>query len=286
MLVWTRRSRYLLWALFALLFGVVVLAPLAMIVLASAAAAWNGVLPQEFTGTHLADAVSGDGLASALVSLQTAVIASAASVLLGTWGALAVRRLPRLPRRLVDLVLHLPVAVPSVVLGLALLLAFSRPPLLLNGTRWLVLLAHLMIVLPFTYSMVAAALARADPALSQVAASLGAHPARVLWRVQLPLLRPAMAGAASLALALSMGEVGATIMLYPPDWRTLPVSIFAHTDRGEVFLASASTVLLLALTVAGLAGLGRLSGTGRTVGPGRWGRRGAAGTPTKVAGPG
>ncbi|WHT21440.1 ABC transporter permease subunit [Crossiella sp. CA-258035] len=255
MLVWTRRSRIILWLVFALLFGVIVLAPLAMIALAAVAGSWNGVLPGELTGDHLAAAVSGDGLASALVSLQTATLASLAAVLLGSWGAIVVRGLPKLPRRIVDLVLHLPIAVPSVVLGLALLVAFSRPPLLLNGTRWIVLLAHLVIVLPFAYSMVAAALDRADPALNQVAASLGARPGRVLWRVRLPLLLPAMSGAAGLGLALSMGEVGATIMLYPPDWRTLPVSIFAHTDRGAVFLAAASTILLLALTVAGLFGL-------------------------------
>ncbi|MCK2240363.1 MULTISPECIES: ABC transporter permease subunit [unclassified Crossiella] len=255
MLVWTRRSRIILWLLFAVLFGVIVLAPLAMIVLAAIASSWNSVLPDGYTADHLATAVSGDGLASAVVSLQTAALASVAAVLLGTWGAVVVRSLPRIPRRFVDLVLHLPIAVPSVVVGLALLVAFSRQPLLLNGTRWIVLIAHLVIVLPFAYSMVAAALDRADPALNQVAASLGARPGRVLWRVRLPLLLPAMSGAAGLGLALSMGEVGATIMLYPPDWRTLPVSIFAHTDRGEVFLAAASTMLLLALTVAGLFGL-------------------------------
>ncbi|MCP2256821.1 2-aminoethylphosphonate transport system permease protein [Streptoalloteichus tenebrarius] len=260
MLFRTRRSRFLLWLAFGVLFGVVIAAPLAMVGLAAVAGTWNGVLPAEYTARHLADAASGDALASALVSVQTGLVASLAAVLVGTWAALAVRSAPRPVRRVVDTLLHLPVAVPSVVVGLSLLVAFSQPPLALNGTRWIVLVAHLVIVLPFGYGVVSGALDRADPALAEVAASLGAPPALVLWRVRLPLLAPALSASASLSLALSMGEVGATVMLYPPDWRTLPVSVFAQADRGEVFLAAASTVVLLGLTLVGLLTLGLAKG--------------------------
>ncbi|MEV0681588.1 ABC transporter permease subunit [Actinosynnema sp. NPDC050436] len=258
MLLWTRRSRAVAIALFAVLFTVVVVAPLAMIVLASTAGSWNGVLPSELTGEHLAEAVTGDAVASAVVSAQTAVIAALTAVVLGTWLALGAHRAPRPVRRFLDAAAHLPLAVPSVVVGLGLLVAFSRPPLLLNGTRWIVLAAHLVILLPFTFSVVSAAQRRVDPQLAAVAASLGGSPWRVLWRVRVPVLLPAMSASASLGLALSMGEVGATIMLYPPDWRTLPVSVFALTDRGQVFAASASTVLLLAVTLAGLVALGAI----------------------------
>ncbi|GAA4527640.1 ABC transporter permease [Amycolatopsis samaneae] len=260
MLLWTRRSKVVLWAVFGVLFIAVVLAPLVMIVLASFAGHWTGVLPGGFTGAHFAGALSGETFASLSVSVQTGVLASAAAVLLGTWAALAAEKAPPRVRRVADTVFHLPIAVPSVVLGLALLVAFSRPPLAFNGTRWIVLLGHLMILLPFAYSTVTAAMARVDPLLAQAAASLGASPARVLLRVRIPVLLPAMSASASLALAMSMGELGATMMLYPPDWRTLPASIFALTDRGQVFLASASTVLLLAVTLAGVVLLGLVRG--------------------------
>jgi 2-aminoethylphosphonate transport system permease protein len=256
-LLWNRRSRALLAVLFGVLFAVVVLAPLVMIALAAVAGSWNGVLPTGWTPRHLAEAVTGDSAASAWVSVQTALVASAGAVLLGTWAALALPAAPPRVRRVVDAVLHLPVAVPSVVVGLGLLVAFSQPPLLLNGTRWIVLVAHLVLVLPFSFGVVSAAQRRVDPQLAAVAASLGAGPARVLWRVRLPALLPAVSASASLALALSMGEVGATVMLYPPDWRTLPISVFAQTDRGQVFAASASTLLLLAITLAGLLTLSR-----------------------------
>ncbi|MFC3447992.1 ABC transporter permease [Amycolatopsis speibonae] len=260
MLLWTRRSRFLLWAVFAVLFTAIVLAPLLMIVLASVAGNWTGLLPGALTGSHFAQAFSGETFASLSVSIQTGVIASLVSVLLGTWAALASQSAPSRLRNAVDTLFHLPIAVPSVVLGLALLVAFSRPPLAFNGTRWIVLLGHVMILLPFSYSTVSAAIARMDPLLAQAAASLGAGPVRVLFQVRLPVLLPSISASASLALAMSMGELGATMMLYPPDWRTLPASIFALTDRGQVFLASASTVLLLAVTLAGVVILGLARG--------------------------
>ncbi len=110
----------------------------------------------------------------------------------------------------------LPVAVPSVVVGLAVLVAFSKPPVLLNGTRWIVILAHTILVTAFACSSVSAAIVRLDPMYEQAAASLGARPSYVLWRVRLPLLLPSLT-AAGLCFALSMGELSATMMLYPPD---------------------------------------------------------------------
>ena len=57
-----------------------------------------------------------------------------------------------------------------------------------------------------------------------------------------------------------MGELGATVMVYPATWKTLPVNIFGLTDRGQVFQAAASTTLLLAVTLVSLIVLGRIRG--------------------------
>ena len=99
MLVWTRRSRGALLALLGLLVAILLIAPLAVVVIASVARTWNGVLPGALTVQHLHDALTADALASLEVSVQTAVLASAVAVAVGTWAALA---LPHLPRRLVD----------------------------------------------------------------------------------------------------------------------------------------------------------------------------------------
>jgi 2-aminoethylphosphonate transport system permease protein len=248
MLIWTRRGRVLTRLLFGVVVVVLLVAPVLVVVLAAFASQWNSLLPSGFTLAQLRAALAADNLASLFVSVQTAVLAGAIAVVTGTTAALSAALLPRRLRRIADLVFHLPIAVPSVVVGLGLLVAFSQRPILLNGTVGIVVIAQSVLVFAFAYSTVAAAVQRTDEALPRVAASLGAAPARVLFRVRLPLLLPTIAAAASLSIALCMGELGATIMIYPPSWRTLPVTVFALADRGQTFLAGADTLVLLVTT--------------------------------------
>ncbi len=260
MLLWSRQGRAIALSLFTLVVLVVFIAPLATVVVAGLAGSWNEALPSGLGFARLGSALSGDNLASLSVSLQTAFIAGGFALILGTWGALAAREAPRWLARVTDAVFHLPIAVPSVAIGLGLLIAFNARPLLLGGTRWIVILAHTVLVLAFAFSAVSAALDRLDPAYRQAAESLGASPARVLLRVTLPLLLPALGAAAGLAVALSMGELGATVMVYPATWKTLPVTIFALTDRGQAFQAAACTTILLFVTLLALILLGRIRG--------------------------
>ncbi|HET9764969.1 MAG TPA: ABC transporter permease subunit [Casimicrobiaceae bacterium] len=249
MLLSSRFGRWLAWALFIVLFVPIFGLPLMMVGAASVAGQWNDVLPSHLTLRHLADAVQSNAREELLTSLLTGLIASAIALLLGTWAALAVRGVRGRAGRAASTLFLLPIAVPSVSVGLGLLVAFSRPPLLLNGTAYIVLIAHVVLVTAFAYGSVAAGLSRLPPHFEQVAASLGARPAYVLFRVTLPLITPSLVAAAGLCFALSMGELGATIMVYPPDWTTLPIGIFALSDRGYVFDGAALTMLLLAVTL-------------------------------------
>lgn len=260
MLVWTRRGRAAVLAVFALIVTVVFVAPIATVVAAALAGHWTGPLPSDLGFANFGEALSGEQAASLSVSLQTALLAGAFALVLGTWAALAAREAPEWVRRTTDAVFHVPVAVPSVAIGLGVLIAFNEKPLLLGGTKWIVILAHTVLVLAYAFSGVSAALDRLDPGYRQAAESLGAGPIRVLTQITLPLLLPALGAAAGLSIALSMGELGATIMVYPATWKTLPVSIFAATDRGEVFNAAASTTLLVLVTLVALVVLGRLRG--------------------------
>jgi 2-aminoethylphosphonate transport system permease protein len=260
MLLWNRRTRAAVLALFGLVVLVVFVAPLATVVLAGLAGTWTSALPSNLGFGHFHDALSGDNLASLSVSLQTAVLAGAIALVLGTWAALAARECPSWLRKFTDAVFHLPIAVPSVAIGLGLLIAFNSRPVLLGGTRWIVILAHTVLVLAFAFSAVSAALGRLDPAYRQAAESLGASQVRVLTRVTLPLLLPALGAAAGLSVALSMGELGATVMVYPATWKTLPVTIFGLTDRGQAFQAAACTTILLLVTLLALVVLGRIRG--------------------------
>ncbi|WP_427015842.1 ABC transporter permease [Pseudarthrobacter sp. P1] len=263
MLLHTKTAKATVWALVAITVALLIGAPLVVTVLAAFAGSWNSALPSDPTLEHVAGAFAQDNLASLLVSLQTATLASLTAVVVGTWAALAAASAPIRVAKVADAVFHLPAAVPSVVVGLSLLSAFSKAPLLLNGTVAIVVLAQTLLVLAFAYNTVSAAAAGADPLLPLAASSLGAGRLRVLLTVRLPVLLPSIAAATGLALALCMGELGATVMVYPASWRTLPVTIFALVDRGSLFDAAANTLVLMAVTVAVLAAIAAFRGKAR-----------------------
>ncbi|TPI20890.1 ABC transporter permease subunit [Mesorhizobium sp. B4-1-1] len=260
MLVWSRPGRMLIWTVFALLFGVLFLAPLAVILLSSLADQWNGVLPSGLTVEHYTDVAQGAAWKAVKTSFVTGFLASALALVSGTWAALALRIQDATLAKVLGVLFFIPSAVPSVSVGLGLLVAFSHPPLLLNGTIAIVMVAHFVLISAFTFGNVSAGLARLSPDFEQVASSLGARPAYRLWHVTLPLLAPYLVAAFGLSFALSMGELGATVMVYPPGWVTLPVSIFSLTDRGDVFAGAALTMVLVAVTLLLLLGLERLTG--------------------------
>ncbi|WP_395360771.1 ABC transporter permease [Streptomyces sp. YH02] len=258
MLVHSRTGRWTAWVTFAVLFVPLFALPLLVIVAASFSTNWSGAFPSGPTTEHYAAAVRGESLQALTTSLVTAVTASLIALTVGTWAALAGAALGKKGKRVLDALFMLPVAVPSVVVGLAVLVAFSQPPVLLNGTRWIVILAHTVLVAAFAHQSVSAAIQRLDPLYEQAAASLGARPSYVLLRVKLPLLLPSLNAAAGLCFALSMGELSATMMLYPPDWMPLPVLIFTATDRGSLFTGSALAVVLMATTLLALLAVSRI----------------------------
>ncbi len=257
MLFSSRAGRRTAWTVFTVLAAVFFGLPLLTLLLAAVARQWNGVLPSRLGVDNFLAALHGSRGRALLHSVLTALASTLVSVALGAWGALAARKAPGALRRLLDGVFIAPVTLPTVTVGLALLVAFSRPPFALNGTSAIVIMAHAILVTAYTYNSIRAGLAGLPESYEQVAASLGGGAFYVLRRVTLPLLRPYLAAAAGLSFAFSMGELGATIMVYPPGWVTAPVDVYALTDRGSVFTGAAVSVLLLGATVSALIVLNR-----------------------------
>jgi 2-aminoethylphosphonate transport system permease protein len=257
MLVWSSSGRALVWGFAAILLGIVFVAPLAVIICASFSEQWNGVLPTGFTLEHYRDAMGGAGRDAVTASLVTGLVASLLALITGAWAALALRvRIDRWAGAL-GLLFFIPSAVPSVSVGLGLLVAFSQKPLLLNGTTAIVFVAHYVLISAFAFGNISAGLSRLAPDYEEVASCLGARPAYKLMHVTLPLVAPYLVAAFGLSFALSMGELGATVMVYPPGWVTMPVAIFGLTDRGDIFSGAALTTILVVVTLALLIGLER-----------------------------
>ena len=142
----------------------------------------------------------------------------------------------------------LPLATSPITLGFGYLLAF---PLLVTHP-WGIPLAHALIAFPFVARSLLPALRGLDPALGAAAATLGAGPGRILWRVELPQLGPALLTAASFAFAVSMGEFGATLLLVRPDYATLPIAIYDRLGRpGPQHFGAALALALVLMVVTG-----------------------------------
>lgn len=270
MLIWSKRGKAMVWGLAGLLIGFLYILPVAVILLASLAGQWNGIWPSDLGLKNFSDVLRGAPAEAVMASIVTGVVASAIALVSGTAAALSLRGKRGFRRKALELMFFMPSAVPSVSVGLGLLVAFSRPPILLNGTTAIVIIAHFVIISAFTYGAVTAGLAQLPRDVEQMAESLGARPFYRLKRITLPLLMPYLAAAFGLSVALSMGELGATSMIYPPGWVTMPVAIFALTDRGAVFDGAALTVILMVVTVALLAGIQmamqKLTGNRRVLG--------------------
>lgn len=249
MLIWSRKAHAVLGGLAIVLGSLFFLLPLAVILLSGLTKQWSGTLPTGFTLIHIVNAFRGAAWDALFASLVVGFCASLLALLCGVWAALALRGATARAQKALGLLFYLPSAIPSVSVGLGVLVAFSQGPLQMNGTFAIVLVVHFILISAFTFSSVATGLGRISPDIENVASSLGASPGFRLWHVTLPMLMPWLLAALALSLSLSMGELGATIMIYPPGWTTLPVAIFSLTDRGNIADGSAMTLVLVALTL-------------------------------------
>ena len=205
-----------------------------------------------------------DRLRPLLTSLWTAAAATAAAVALAAVAAhLAVRRRVAL-RRAIETLLALPWAVPGTVVAIGLATLFSvKSPLagrwILVGTAAILPLGYLVRSLPLTGRALLAGYRQLDPLLEEAAEALGAGRWRRLWRVTVPLLRPAMAAGASLAFVTALGDFVTSILLYTYDTRPISIEILSSLRLNDVGVAAAFGVVLMAVSAAAL-GVGARAG--------------------------
>ena len=228
--------------------------PVVVVALSSVAAHWSGtILPTGFS-TRWFERLGSDDFDAVLASLEVGFSVAVLGTGLGLWLALALEgRTRRGLGAIVDAVTMMPNGVPSVVLGLGVLIAYHKAPLDLSSSPAIVVLVQLALVLPFSYRCAAAALRPELTVLREAAASLGAPPAMVLRRVVLPQLVPAMRASLALCFALSLGELGATLTVYPPGFSTVPIVVVGQVERGYYLPASALSLILLFASFAALS---------------------------------
>ncbi|MGW0999635.1 molybdate ABC transporter permease subunit [Streptomyces sp. NPDC002520] len=240
--------------------GVVALAFLLLPLLALLLRAPWRSLPDQLTSTEVWQALQ--------LSLVSATAATAVSLVLGVPLAWLLARTEFPGRGLVRALVTLPLVLPPVVGGVALLLALGR-----NGVvgQWLdawfgitlpftttgVVIAEAFVAMPFLVISVEGTLRAADPRFEEAATTLGASRFTAFRRVTLPLVAPGIAAGAVLAWARALGEFGATITFagnFPGRTQTMPLAVYLALQN-DPEAAIALSLILLAVSIAVLAGL-------------------------------
>jgi molybdate transport system permease protein len=208
---------------------------------------------------QLSDPVVTDAL---VVTLKTNAIAMALILLLGTPAAYLIGTRRFRGRKLAITLVELPLVLPPAVAGIGLLAAFGRVGLLGTPVSWLgleipftqtaVVMAVAFVASPFYVRGAIAAFEALDANLVDAARTLGASPARVFFRVALPLALGGLGAGAALAFARGLGEFGATIMFagsFQGITQTLPLAIYAEF---EVNFDTALTISALLVLVSAM----------------------------------
>jgi putative spermidine/putrescine transport system permease protein len=192
------------------------------------------------------------------VSFSVAVISTALSLTLGTLAAFGLVR-HRFPgRELFQLVFVAPLVFPAIVYGVAMLMVLG--PLRLTRTMLGLILAHVVITLPYVLRTLSATLHGVDRRLEESAQVLGASPWRTFWHVTFPLIRPGLIAGATFSLIVSFDEFTVSLFLTGPGLMTLPLEIYHYTEFTiDPTIAAISTVLIV-LSVATIVAIERFLG--------------------------
>jgi putative spermidine/putrescine transport system permease protein len=231
-----------------------ILLPIAIVVVNSFNSSPFGIWPPPgFSTRWYANLFHNAGFGSPTVkSLEVAVVSTLGALVIGTLAGIGIARYRFLGRHAIQGFLAAPLIVPKVAIGFAAFILFLK--LGWYGDFFTVVLAHIVITLPFVVTLVVAGLARVDRTLEDAAMDLGAVPRQVLWRATLPQMRGALAAAAAFSFIISFDELDATIFIVGQTDNTLPVAMFIYMEKyQDPTLAALSALLIGASLVLGLA---------------------------------
>ncbi len=226
-------------------FSLLVLIPLSAVVITASERGWSG---------YVATITNPQTMAAVRLTVGQSLLVTVLNVVMGTLIAWVLVRDRFWGKRILDVVIDIPFALPTIVAGLVLLgLYGSGSPLGLDWayTEKAVFLALAFVTLPFVVRTVQPVLGELEADVEEAAASLGAKRATIVRRVILPSLVPAITAGAALSFARAIAEYGSLVLLSgnrPFETEVVSVRVLSHIENGST--ASAAAVASLMLVVA------------------------------------
>ncbi|MEQ6900588.1 sulfate ABC transporter permease subunit CysT [Nocardioides sp. YIM 152588] len=233
-------------------FSLLVLIPLAAIVVTAGERGWAG---------YWDTVTSPQTLAAVRLTVGQALLVTGVNVVMGTVIAWVLVRDRFWGRAVLDVVIDIPFALPTIVAGLVLLGLYGPSSPL--GLDWAyseraVALALAFVTLPFVVRTVQPVLGELEPDAEEAAASLGANRRTILRRVVLPALVPAIAAGAVLSFARAIAEYGSLVLLSgnrPFQTEVVSVRVLTHVENGSTASAAAVASLMLGVALVVIVGL-------------------------------
>lgn len=206
-------------------------------------------LPMEWTTGWYSEFSRNEQLISAMWnSLGIAVATTLIATVLGTMAALALFRFDFYGKRLLEVLLFPPIAIPWLITGTAMLIFFFAVGI--GRGLHAILLGHVALALPYVVVVVSARLRSFAPELEEAARSLGANSWQVTTRVTLPWIMPGMIAGALFAFAVSFDQFVVSYFLSTPGSTTLPVEIYAAIRKGFTPEINAASTIIIVVSMA------------------------------------
>jgi iron(III) transport system permease protein len=153
-----------------------------------------------------------------------------------------------------------PVAIPGIVLGVGLFLSYTRPPFVLYGTLWILLLAFVTIALPAAYQQLQSAFRFVHTDLEDASRILGSTRLRTLRDITAPLLRTSVIATWCFIFVGVIRELSAAIMLFTSETKVISVLIFDLNESGDLGAISVLGLIMLVITFAVVVAVNRIPG--------------------------
>jgi putative spermidine/putrescine transport system permease protein len=197
-------------------------------------------------------------------SLILAGIVTLLVLVLAAPAAVAIARGRFRGREAVLALLTAPLVLPTIVLGLALLILFAGYGLI--GSWSGLVLAHLLIALPYAIRVLVTSLHALPPAVEDAAASLGASPLNVFFRVSLPLMLPGVVATCAIVSLVSFDETVISLFVVGPRLTTFPVALFRYVQSRTDPLVAAAAAVMVVVTLLVVLVLDKAIGLRRAIG--------------------
>ncbi len=153
---------------------------------------------------------------------------------------------------IIDTVTMFPYIIPGSVLGITLLLAFNKRPILLSGTAMIMIVSFVIRRLPYTLRSSAAILYQISPSMEEASISLGSSPVKTFFKVTAVMMMPGVLAGAILSWITVINELSSSVILYTGGTRTMSVAIYTEVIRASYGTAAALATILTVTTVISL----------------------------------